>query len=64
MAGGEEFPHSVFLREDVLGFHPVDPGYLAFLADVLPSGFQHVHPIHPVVERVEAELGFVLRFLI
>jgi hypothetical protein len=31
---------------------------------MFPSGFQHIHSIDSVVECVEAELGFVLRFLI
>jgi hypothetical protein len=38
MKGGEEFLHSVFFREDVLGSHSVDPTGFAFLADVFPSG--------------------------
>ena len=34
--GSEEFLHSLFLREDVLGFYPGDPGGFAFL----PTCFQ------------------------
>ena len=29
----------IILREDVLGFHPVDPGSFTFLADVFPGRF-------------------------
>ena len=56
--------HSVFLRKDVFGSHPVYTGGFTLFSNVFPGRFQHVQPADPVVERIKTELGFVLRFLI